>query len=233
MIFLSCYQTVLFDADNTLFDFSLAEREAIILTMQDFSIAPTEERIALYSQINDGMWKRLERGEITKGALRVVRFAEFLDAIGISANVEAMANTYAEMLSRQVYLVSGAVALTKALASTHRLYIITNGIASVQRRRFAASPLAPYFQGLFISEELGYEKPHPAFFDEVSRRVPHFDGATTLVVGDSLSSDMAGGIGAGLDTCWYNPQNAPNSKNLPITYTVRTLEEILPLVLDA
>ena len=227
------YQTVLFDADNTLFDFSLAEREAIILTMQNFSITPTEERIALYSQINDGMWKRLERGEITKDALRVARFADFLAEIGVSADASAMADTYVDRLSQQSHPIGGAVSLVKTLATTHRLYIITNGIASVQHRRFAASPFVPYFENLFISEEIGYEKPHPAFFAEVSRRVPLFDTATTLVVGDSLSSDMAGGIGAGLDTCWYNPKNLPNSKNLPITYTVRTLEEILPLVLYA
>ena len=233
MIFLAHYQTVLFDADNTLFDFSLAEREAIILTMQDFSIEPTEARIALYSQINDGMWKRLERGEITKDALRVARFADFLTEIGSSADATAMADTYVDRLSGQSHPISGAVSLVKTLATTHRLYIITNGIASVQHRRFADSPFVPYFQDLFISEEIGFEKPHPAFFAEASSRIPNFDATTTLVVGDSLSSDMAGGIGAGLDTCWYNPQNVPNSKNLPITYTVRTLEEILPLVLYA
>jgi len=233
VISLSRYQTVLFDADNTLFDFSRAEREAITLTMQAFLIAPDEARIALYSRMNDAFWKRLERGEISKSELRVARFAEFLTAMGVEADAEAMAQVYVEKLSLQAYPVSGAVELVKALASAHRLYIVTNGIASVQRRRFAASSFVPYFRDLFISEEIGYEKPHPAFFVEVARRVPDFDAATTLVVGDSLSSDIAGGIAAGLDTCWYNPQNAPNCKNLPITYTIRTLEALLPLVRGA
>lgn len=233
MISLSRYNTLLFDADNTLFDFSRAEREAIILTMQAFGITPDEARVALYSQINDEMWKRLERGEITKNALRVARFADFLAAIGASADAVAMADAYVERLSLQAHPIAGAPALVRALAATHRLYIVTNGIASVQHRRFAASPFAPYFKGLFISEEIGYEKPHPAFFAAVAERVPAFDADTTLVIGDSLSSDMAGGVGAGLDTCWYNPQGLANSKKLPITYTVRTLEEIFPLVQGA
>ena len=230
---MSRYKTVLFDADNTLFDFSLAEREAISRTMRDFGIVPSEEKIALYSRINDDMWKRLERGEIAKDTLRVARFADFLEAIGVLADAVRMADAYVENLSLQSYPLQGAVELVQALAKTHRLYIVTNGIASVQHRRFAASPFVPYFDGLFISEEIGFEKPHPAFFEEVARRVPNYDAKTTLVVGDSLSSDIAGGVSAGLDTCWYNPKGAENRKKLSITYTVRTLEEILPLVQNA
>ena len=230
---MSRYKTVLFDADNTLFDFSRAERTAIASTMQDFGIAASEAYIALYSRINDEMWKRLERGEITKGELRVARFADFLAAIGAAADAPAMADVYVAHLSEQVFPIGGAVELVRELACTHRLYIITNGIASVQHKRFDASPFVPYFKDLFISEEIGYEKPHPAFFAAVAERIPDFDAAAALVVGDSLSSDIAGGVAAGLDTCWYNPNGSVNTKDLPITYTVRTLAEILPLVRQA
>ena len=233
MIFLSRYKTLLFDADNTRFDFSRAEREAIALTLGELGIEPTEALIALYSRINDGMWKRLERGEITKDALRVARFADFLAEIGLTANAEAMAEAYVTHLSMQSHPISGAPDLVRALAPTHRLYIITNGIAAVQHRRFAHSPYVPYFQELFISEEIGFEKPHPAFFAAVAARIPDFDAATALVIGDSLTSDIAGGIAAGLDTCWYNPSGAENTGRLPVTYTVRTLEEILSLVQSA
>ncbi|MBQ3063263.1 MAG: YjjG family noncanonical pyrimidine nucleotidase [Clostridia bacterium] len=230
---MSRYKTVLFDADNTLFDFSRAELSAIAETLALFGIAPTAEHCARYSRINDEMWKRLERGEITKEALRVVRFVAFLEEIGARADVNAMADAYLTRLSVQTYTIAGATALVQMLAADCRLYIITNGIACVQKRRFAASPFVPYFKGLFISEEIGFEKPHPAFFAAVAAKIPDFDAKATLVVGDSLSSDMAGGVAAGLDTCWYNPKNTPNSKNLPITYTVRTLEEVLSVVRGA
>ena len=226
------YKTVLFDADNTLFDFTLAEREAIALTMREFGIEPSEARIALYSSINDEMWKRLERGEITKEALRVARFSDFLKEIGVTADATTMADSYVAALSLQSHPIKGALELVGALKPHCRLYIVTNGIASVQHRRFAASVFKPYFDGLFISEEIGFEKPHAAFFEAVARAIPGFDAATTLMVGDSLTSDIAGGVAAGLDTCWYNPRGAENSRKLPITYTVSTIEEILPLVLS-
>lgn len=228
---MSRYNTVLFDADNTLFDFSRAEHEAILLTLKAFDITPTEALIADYSRINDEMWKRLERGELTKEALRTLRFSLLCETNRLQADVARMAVTYTDFLSEQTCLIDGAEEVCAALASQLRLYIVTNGIYSVQTRRFAASALKDHFSGLFISEELGFEKPHAGFFKAVEARIPQYSPRETIIVGDSLTSDIKGGIAAGVDTCWFNPAKKENTAHLPITYEIASLSELLPLLL--
>jgi len=225
------YDTVLFDADNTLLDFTRSEHDAILDTLRFAGIEPSEEMVATYSAINDCMWKRLERGEISKTALREARFAEFAAHYGFSLNVPRIALAYTEFLSQKSYLIDGMEAVCRTLVPHCRLYVITNGLKTVQERRFGASPLAPLFLDAFISEEIGAEKPSLRYFEEVARRIPDFSPIRTLVVGDSLTSDMQGGIRAGLDTCWFNPGGKPAPSDIEITYTVRKPEELLPLVL--
>ena len=227
------YKTVLFDADNTLLDFLRSEREALSDTLLKMGITPGEELITTYSRINDANWKRLERGEITKSELRTARFAEFCAHFGFALDAVEMADNYLNALCTKRFLMPGAVALCERLSKECRLYIITNGIAAVQHGRFDHSPLAPFFSGAFISDELGCEKPAKAFFDLVAASIPDFDPVTTLVVGDSLTSDIAGGINAGLDTCWFNPAGKPAPADMPITYTVEKLEDVIPPVLGA
>ncbi len=228
---MGAYRTILFDADNTLFDFSLAEREAIADTLRFCGIVPTEALIHAYSEINDAMWKRLERGEIAKEELREARFFEFCKAFCLETDAARMASAYVEFLSQKTHLVDGAQEICRALAGKYRLYIVTNGIQAVQQKRFAASLLPPYFSDVFISEALGFEKPHRGFFDAVAARIPNFSPSTALIVGDSLSSDMRGGVLAGLDTCWYNPRGLKNGEELPITFEIRALKELAPLLL--
>lgn len=225
------YDTVLFDADNTLFDFLKSERGALIDALRHFGVEPDENMIAAYSAINEATWKRLERGEITKEELREVRFVEFCRHFGLDLDVSALAALYLERLGTKGYLLDGALEVCTALSHSCRLYIITNGIAAVQHGRFDGSPLLSLFEGMFISDELGAEKPTRAYFDAVAAAIPDFDPARTLVVGDSLTSDIAGGIGAGLDVCWYNPKGKTAPSDLAITYMVEKLEEIVPLVL--
>lgn len=225
------YDTILFDADETLLDFSRAEREALTDALSVFGIAASEGMIAEYSRINAAIWKRLERGEIDKISLRTKRFEEFCQFFSLNIDVDALASEYLKALSTKSYTVGGAVALCDALSKHCRLYIVTNGIGFVQRGRFSACELTRFFAERFISEEMGAEKPDRAFFDAVFAKIPAFDPAKTLLVGDSLTSDIAGGIGAGLDTCWYNPKGKTAPTGMPITYIVSHLEEILPLVL--
>ena len=231
MILVARYDTVLFDADNTLLDFSRSEREALFDALTAFGISVTEQMIGVYSQINAAIWKRLERGEMDKISLRTVRFAEFCEHFSLSVDVNALASAYLQALATKSYTVTGATEVCEVLSQHCRLYIITNGIAFVQHGRFSNCVLTPYFKERFISEEMGAEKPERAFFDAVFQKIPDFDPAKTLVVGDSLTSDIAGGIRAGLDTCWYNPQRKPAPEGMAITYTVSRLEDVIPLVL--
>jgi FMN phosphatase YigB (HAD superfamily) len=144
-----------------------------------------------------------------------------------------MATAYTDFLSTKSYLIDGALATCRALSGECRLYVITNGIGYVQHGRFDPSPISRYFSGTFISEELGAEKPDRAYFDRVAAMIEGFDPATTLIVGDSLSSDMAGGVASGIDTCWFNPRGGACPESLPITYTVARLEDVVPIALGA
>lgn len=226
------YHIALFDADNTLLDFNRAEHEAVCACLASRGLPTDEATSSLYSRINDGYWKRLEQGLITRDRLKVERFAELFATLGYGGDPQHMAKDYEEALSRQGYLMDGALELAEALHGKCRLFIITNGTAIVQKRRFGGCPLAPYFERSFISEEMGCAKPEKVFFDRVAAEIPDFDPSEALVIGDSLTSDIRGGIHAGLDTCWFNPAGKPAPDGMEITYTVRDLSEIAPIILS-
>lgn len=225
------YTTLLFDADNTLFDFTRSEHDALIQCLKTRGLAHDEETVALYSRINDGHWKKLERGETTRDALRVDRFADFFAAIGADCDASRMADDYMVALSEQHYLLPGAEELLKSLALSCRMYLITNGSTFIQTRRFIPSPVYPLLSGMFISEDMGVEKPSRAYFDAVTAAIPDFDPASTLVIGDSLTSDIQGGINAELDTCWYNPKGKPLPAGLPVTFVVSSFDELRRIIL--
>lgn len=230
------YQTILFDADNTLLDFTRSEHDALYDCLAARGLPCGEDAIARYSAINDAYWKRLERGEVTRAALKVGRFADFLAEYGLHCDPAALANEYMQALSTKSYLIDGAEALCRRLtagAQPCRLYLITNGTEFVQHGRFDPSPLAPLFHACFISECMGCEKPDVAYFHMVTSAIPAFEPASTLVVGDSLSSDIRGGIAAGLDTCWFNPHGKACPSDVAPTYTCTTLAEVGDIVCGA
>lgn len=225
------YQTVLFDADDTLLDFGRAEDAALRDALLRIGVHPDEKTVATYSAINDALWKKLERGETTKEALRTDRFREFCRICGIDTDVVALARSYTEFLSTKSFLVDGAMECCRKLAPFCALYVVTNGIGSVQRGRFDPSPLFPLFRAAFISEELGFEKPRREYFEAVAAKIPQFDKKSTLIVGDSLTSDISGGIAFGIDTCWFNAKGKVLPDGIKPTYTVTRLEDVVPLIL--
>ncbi len=225
------YPILLLDADETLFDFARAEHEALCDCLRGIGMTPDADVVRTYSEINDGFWKMLERGEIDKETLRVARFGAFCRHYDLDVDVTALAFAYTDALATKSYLLPGALETCRTLAEQCRLYIVTNGIGTVQRGRFEPSPLRPLIQDLFISEELGAEKPKKEYFDAVTTRIEGFDPRKALMVGDSLTSDIRGGINAGIDTCWLNRKGKEAPAELPITYTISTIEELVPLVL--
>ena len=225
------YRIALFDADNTLLNFTLAEHTAICECLSDRGLPTDETTVATYSAINDRHWKRLEKGLTTRDRLKVERFSDFFAVMGYDGDPALMAKDYVTALSRQSQLLDGAFELISSLHGKCQLYIITNGIASVQKSRFGSCALAPFFDKCFISDEMGCAKPEKRFFDLVADAIPCFNSAEALVIGDSLSSDIQGGIGAGLHTCWYNPTGKPIPAGMDITYTVSALWEIQKIIL--
>ncbi len=225
------YRIALFDADNTLLDFTRSEREALSECLRMRGLPCDDAVIARYSVINDDHWKLLEKGLTTRERLRIDRFAVFFREFGFNCDPEDMADDYLNALCTKSYIMPGADALIDRLAGHCRMFIITNGVGIVQNQRFNVTPMASHFENVFISEEIGYSKPDRSFFDFVASSIPHFNPAEALVIGDSLSSDIQGGINAGIDTCWFNPHAKPAPIGMPIKYTVRTMNEIADILL--
>lgn len=223
------YPYLLFDADNTLFDFDKAERRAYANVCRTHGLAFSDSGYALYRQCNGELWHDFDRGLCTKEFILVERFRRYLERSGQSAQPEALNHTHLETIANSAFLLPGALELCRTLAADHALYIITNGVEASQRSRFQLSPLVPYFKDMFISEAVGCGKPSRAYFDYVFQAVPGLTPENGLVIGDSLSSDIQGANNAGLDCCWFNPKGLPRPEDLRIDFEARTLEEILPL----
>jgi len=227
------YKYLLFDADNTLFDFRQAEQAAFRETCDAVGIQWSSEGYSAYSNINERLWKELEFGRITVSQLKLQRYEEFLSWCGCQENLkilaEKMRDVYGESLGKQTFLMPQAVDVCQKLSEKYPLYIITNGIAAVQKKRMAASVLQPYFKKLYISEEIGVAKPAAAFFDYVLSDIGDPVKAHYLVIGDSLTSDIDGAIGAGIDACWLSAAGA-DTKGRSITYTIPELSSLLSIV---
>ncbi len=218
------YTTLLFDNDNTLMDFTLSEATAVAVTLEQFSLPSDTETVLLYSKVNQSFWEAYEKGEIERSEIFVGRFARLLSLIDKEADPEKMWHTYEGNLSKQYFMIEGALQVCESLKDKYSMYIITNGTASVQENRLKNSGLETIFDGVFISEKVGYQKPKKEFFDAVTDALPEKDKSKILIIGDSMSSDILGGINAGIDTCWFNPKKE-KPKYTP-TYEINSLYEL-------
>ena len=227
------YDFVLLDADNTLFDFDRAEHEALKRAMEERGYPFTEESEALYLSINRALWEAFDRGEAEQKWLVVERFRRLDAALGGSNDPETFNRDYLTYLGQGAYLLPGALELCRELkAAGCTLAIATNGVARVQHARMDTSPLAQLIDGLFISEELGAQKPQSGFFQPMLERLGIADKSRCLMVGDNLRSDILGGLNAGLPTAWYNPHNKPNDTGIQPAFTVRDYKELKDLILE-
>lgn len=219
-------RNVLFDLDDTLFDFHKAEKIALTKTLVHFGIDPTEETLALYSTINAAHWKRLELGEISREEVKVGRYRELFKTIGVECDPVKATAYYESMLAIGHYFMPGAPELLEELYRKYRLYIVSNGTAKVQEGRIGSSGIAKYMDGIFISQILGANKPDKQFFDTCFAEIPDFSLSETVIIGDSLSSDIKGGINAGITTVWFNPKGIENDNDIKPDYTIKELYEV-------
>ena len=223
-------KTILFDLDDTLLDFHKSERAALEKTLRRLGIVPKEELLTRYSAINLAQWKLLEQEKITLPTLKVRRYQLLFEEFGISCSAEKAVEYYEAQLGMECDFVEGAKEVVKTLSGMYQLVIVSNGTAEVQRSRIKRAGLEPYLSGVFISQEIGYYKPHPAFFHCCFAQINGFCKAEAVLVGDSLSSDIKGGNGVGIKTIWYNPEGLENKSDIQPEFEIRTLSELVPLL---
>lgn len=224
-------ELILFDADRTLFDYDRAENDALRDTFSRFGLEyDTGIHLQLYREINEQLWRELEKGKITTCELRIERFRRLFDGQMSDADLAEFSRLYLINLSKGSCLLDGTEEVCRHLANRYRLAIVTNGIREVQLARVKGSPVEPFIEQVIISEDAGYSKPHPGIFDYAFRILGHSNKETVLMVGDSLSSDIAGGIGFGIKTCWYNPAKSPVLPGLEPDYEITDLRELLTLL---
>lgn len=226
------YDTVLLDADNTLFDFDAAEHAALQKAMEKRGYPFTPETKAAYLEINGALWAAFDRGELAQDFLVVERFRRLTERLGGGGDPARFNVEYLTYLGEESALLPGAEALCRDLrAAGCRLALATNGVGRVQHARLNGSPLVPYLSGVFISEELEARKPQRAFFDKALSGMGATDRSRCVMVGDGLASDILGGVNAGIDTIWYNPKGLPPRADVRPTHTAATFDEVRALIL--
>lgn len=224
------YPWLWFDADGTLFDYNRAEDIALKQAFQSLNTPFDDEYLDIYRRINQRLWQALERREITPALLQVRRFELLQEAIQLTFSPGQMSAAYVEQLAVRAELIDGAYDILHTLRGTCRFAIVTNGLQAVQRSRLAHSTIRDYITDLIISEEVGAAKPKPDFFAAAFARLGYPAKSDVLMIGDSLTSDMQGGVDYGLDTCWYNPSAEPRPGDLQITYEIAHLRELLEVL---
>lgn len=229
---MSRWTTILFDLDHTLLDSDASEARAFDVTLQSIGIDDPAVHLPAYRKLNTALWKRVERGELSPNDVKHIRWAQLLDHLGLDGDAHVMGQTFLDGLGAHGELYPGALDVLAA-CSVARLGLVTNGIGSVQRQRIDRLEIAHYFDGLAISGEVGVSKPDPAIFDHLG--FGDLDPTSTLMIGDSLTSDIAAGNNAGFATCWFNrhgvdPDTLPENTSAP-TMTVGALNDI-PAVVD-
>ncbi len=226
------YRYLFFDADGTLFDFEQAEYQAFALMAQEMGLPIEGEHFLQYKACNASCWKEFERGTLTLDSLKTKRFERFSAETNLPLDPVSASQSYQHHLAAQGILFDHSLPILSTLVSRgYTLFIATNGIADVQWGRFKKSGILPFFKEIFISEELGCQKPDTRYFTAMLERSQLKEKKQhCLMIGDSPASDIQGAVDSGIDSLWYNPHNQALPSPLKATYTVHRLEEILNLL---
>lgn len=223
--------TLLFDLDNTLLDFDKAEANALTKALGDAGMTVTEEMLSRYNKINLAQWKLLEQGRMTREEIKIRRFKLLFQEFDIKVSPQEVARHYQIYLGQGHYFIEGAEEVLQKLSKKYRIYLVTNGTLSVQRGRLKSSGIEKYLQGVFISEEIGYNKPSKEYFEKCFSKIPDFKKENTVIIGDSLSSDVQGGINAGIKTIWFHrAQDLTEDPQPKPDYEIKSLKSLLEML---
>ena len=220
---------LLLDLDDTILDFQKAEHIALSKTLRTLGLEPTEEVLARYSLINKAHWERLEKKELTRPQVLLGRFQVLFQEYGIEVDPAQCAALYEDNLSIGHYFLPGAEEALEALSKKYKLYLVSNGTAKVQAGRLKSANISHFFEIIFVSQEIGADKPDITYFERVFARIEGFQKERAIIVGDSLTSDIQGGINAGIRTCWVNPKGKPTTHIVP-DYQIESIAQLEALL---
>lgn len=220
------YKIILFDLDDTLLDFGANEKESLNKLFQMHGNEFSDEAFQVYHSVNKQLWADYENGKITLEDVLNARFAKTLQQLGKNGDGVEWERQYRELLGNGCQLVEGALEVCQKLSLSHRLFVITNGVTKTQIKRLKQSGLHGFFENVFTSQNIGFQKPASEFFDYVKSHIRGFDGKEALIIGDSPNTDIKGGIAAGIDTCLLNRKAHKSVPEIPSTYTITRLEEL-------
>lgn len=224
------YKAMLIDADNTIFNFTESEKRAVAILFGKYGITDPKAE-AMYHAANSNQWKLLEQGKTTHDALMVDRFRDFIALMGENWDAWQMCNDYIDALSAQHILIPGALDMIKRVSEHMPVAIVTNGIKQIQHARFDSSPVAKYIKALVISHEEGTDKPDPKLLYIALEKLGGIAPGETLMVGDSLTSDIAAANNAGIDACWYNPAGKAAAEGYNVKYTITDIGKAADIAL--
>ena len=213
------YDIILTDIDNTLLDFSADARSALGITLQQWGITLNDSLWRTYHNINDALWKSFDEGKIEKKSIYPTRAQQFMDAVGITGDHLVFSDSYMKHLAQGNHQYPDSRKLLETLkAMGCEIYGATNGETTVQTTRMTTSGLRPLFDGMYISEQMGTQKPAKEYFDMIFAEIGEEKRARAIMLGDSLSSDMQGGRNAGIATCFFgSPEKADDRCDYIIT----------------
>jgi 2-haloacid dehalogenase len=223
------YKTLLFDVDDTILDFQDTEHQALSMLFAKQGLTMDAEMKQAYQKINHELWQQFEQGQRTRDEVVNERFGLLFEKFGQTVDSLAMEKQYRSFLDQGHKLLGNSQSILAELTTEFDLYVVTNGVSSTQFRRLSDAKLLPYFKGIFVSEDTGYQKPMKEFFTYVFDRIPNFNHQQAVIIGDSLSSDILGGQLSGIDTVWLNPEKKEASSVQP-TYEIHSLDQLPSLL---
>lgn len=221
---------VLLDLDDTILDFKMSERTALTKALTDLGVSVNEDIVKKYSEYNISQWKRLELGEITRDEVKINRYKLLFDDMGIDLSPETATKKYENYLAQGHFFIDGAKELLECICNDYELYLVSNGSKRVQSGRLKSADITHLFKDIFVSEDIGVEKPNADFFNHVFSRIENFDKTQTVIIGDSLSSDIRGGRNAAIKTVWFNPNHIKNDSGIIPDYEIDSLSKLPDLL---
>jgi putative hydrolase of the HAD superfamily len=224
------YKYLLFDLDGTLFDYDYAEAQALKQTFFEFGIQYEDNFLEVYRKINHAIWNDFEAGKITQEKIKIKRFSELAHELELNYKSSNFSDSYLTNLSKGTHLIPGAEKTISKLSKKAELALITNGLTMVQKPRIGHSTIGQYFKLVVISEEIGYAKPGKEIFDHTLDKLDNPDKKDVLMIGDSLSSDITGGVNYGIATCWFNPKKFKRNEHPKPDYEIESLNDLLHIV---